>query len=345
MIVSDYSLFELVDLNGTKVFENATVSNCIPFICKSPSFDKKTIISNIEKSKKIYHAFEQEYSKLVQDENTAVWNVTQEERGNNRYKELNILGDFCYISKGMVLNADEKTAKGLFVKSDLISETRDSIHCKIYIEGKDLERYNVKRVRYLEYGTKRSPGELSRPTFEELYTSPKLLINALGELKASVDLGANYYCEQQVRMAVLWKDLHNVSNKSITSSIRKFSTLKRETMEDLSQTVDICYLLGIINSKYASILLSNIRGGDYHIVPEHIRNIPIPSATSSQQQPIVSLVERILAAKETDPQSDTNALENEIDKKVYHLYGLTYDEVLIVDPETPITKEDYESNQ
>jgi hypothetical protein len=27
---------------------------------------------------------------------------------------------------------------------------------------------------------------------------------------------------------------------------------------------------------------------------------------------------------------------------VYHLYGLTYDEVKIVDPETPLKKEEYE---
>jgi len=36
-------------------------------------------------------------------------------------------------------------------------------------------------------------------------------------------------------------------------------------------------------------------------------------------------------------------ISNEIDLLVYHLYGLTYDEVLIVDPETPITKEKYQN--
>ena len=41
-------------------------------------------------------------------------------------------------------------------------------------------------------------------------------------------------------------------------------------------------------------------------------------------------------------ESDTSSLESEIDHIVYHLYGLTYDEVLIVDPETPITREEYE---
>ena len=34
-------------------------------------------------------------------------------------------------------------------------------------------------------------------------------------------------------------------------------------------------------------------------------------------------------------------IDQEIDIFVYHLYGLTYDEVLIVDPETPITREEY----
>ena len=32
----------------------------------------------------------------------------------------------------------------------------------------------------------------------------------------------------------------------------------------------------------------------------------------------------------------------EIVRLVYHLYSLNYDEVLIVDPETPITREEYE---
>ena len=32
----------------------------------------------------------------------------------------------------------------------------------------------------------------------------------------------------------------------------------------------------------------------------------------------------------------------ETDRLVYHLYSLNYDEVLIVDPETPITRKEYE---
>ena len=39
---------------------------------------------------------------------------------------------------------------------------------------------------------------------------------------------------------------------------------------------------------------------------------------------------------------DTTSQEQEVDSLFYHLYGLTYNEVLIVDPQTQITREEYE---
>ena len=98
-------------------------------------------------------------------------------------------------------------------------------------------------------------------------------------------------------------------------------------MERLSETVDLRYLLGILNSKYAQVLIDNQRGDDYHIYPEQQRNIPIPTVTKAQQKQIVDLVDRILAAKKTDSTADTTALEAEIDKLVYELYGLTDEEI------------------
>ena len=49
-----------------------------------------------------------------------------------------------------------------------------------------------------------------------------------------------------------------------------------------------------------------------------------------------------MCSKNSSLSADASALEQQIDLLVYHLYGLTYDEVLIVDPATPITKEEYE---
>ncbi len=70
--------------------------------------------------------------------------------------------------------------------------------------------------------------------------------------------------------------------------------------------------------------------------------LPIPIAAKNEQKNIEDIVCKILNAKQSAPSTDTSALENEIDFMVYKLYGLTYDEVLVVDPETPIKRDDYE---
>ena len=89
------------------------------------------------------------------------------------------------------------------------------------------------------------------------------------------------------------------------------------------------YLLGILNSKYAAQLLTNIRGGDYHIVPEHIRNIPIASTTEDMQNKVAEIVLKIIDLKKSH--QNTSVLEAEIDKIVYSIYGLTDAEIKIIE--------------
>ena len=338
MIVKENNMFELVDLNGTKIFDNATVSNCIPFIKKSVP-KEKTWISHINENLEIRKSFEQPFSALVQDEKTQVWNVTQEKREANKYSDFHVLGDFCYISKGMVLNSDENSKEEKFKKIDLITEIQDTIHCRKFVEGKDCEKYITNRIRYLEYDTERVPNKISRPTFRELYITPKLMFNRLGKLQVFLDEDGDFTTSDAMFVCLTWKSLKGVENKSISSSIKKHSKYSRSKMEKLSETVDLKYLLGIMNSKYASVLLTNLRGGDYHIYPEHIRNIPIPVATPAQQQQIIVLVDKILAAKkdcrikhENDSElADTSTLEMQIDALVYKLYGLTDEEIKIIE--------------
>jgi len=102
-------------------------------------------------------------------------------------------------------------------------------------------------------------------------------------------------------------------------------------MEAYSKRIDLRYLIGILNSNYASVLLTNLRGGDYHIYPEHLRNMPIPLVEKSRQRPIIVLVDKILAAKKENPAADTTKLERMIDKLVYDLYNLTDKEVNLIE--------------
>ena len=62
-----------------------------------------------------------------------------------------------------------------------------------------------------------------------------------------------------------------------------------------------------------------------------VLRIPVPQLLEQKQQPFVQLVDRILEAKDADPDADTSALEREIDRLVYDLYGLTDDEIAAIE--------------
>lgn len=62
-----------------------------------------------------------------------------------------------------------------------------------------------------------------------------------------------------------------------------------------------------------------------------LKIIPIPAATTKQQQSIINLVDTIVDVKSSDPNTNTEYWESEIDRLVYQLYGLTEEEIKIVE--------------
>lgn len=106
------------------------------------------------------------------------------------------------------------------------------------------------------------------------------------------------------------------------------------------------FLIGILNSKLVSFWLRHkgkMQGNNYQIDKEPLQSIPLPNNIQEQELPIICLVNKIISAKANNPSADTTQFELQIDILVYHLYDLTYNEVLIVDPETPISREEYEN--
>lgn len=99
------------------------------------------------------------------------------------------------------------------------------------------------------------------------------------------------------------------------------------------------YLLGILNSKLINYLFAT-KFLNLAIKAEYVKQIKFPNVSKKQKGKIEELVNAILQGKLSD--ADTAKEEIAIDLLVFQLYGLTYDEVLIVDPETPITREEYE---
>lgn len=92
------------------------------------------------------------------------------------------------------------------------------------------------------------------------------------------------------------------------------------------------WFLGLLNSKlmwwfYGSIT-STIRGGFVRYFSQYMEQLPIANASDSQQAAIVERVQTILAASDSP---DVQRLEAEIDELVYQLYGLTPEEIALVE--------------
>ena len=104
------------------------------------------------------------------------------------------------------------------------------------------------------------------------------------------------------------------------------------------------FILGILNSKLFDFVYKSVskdKKSFQRIILDNVKKLPLPPLETYKSN-VISLVDNILNAKKSNPQADTSKQEQEIDFLVYKLYGLTYDEVLIVDPETAITREEYE---
>ena len=109
------------------------------------------------------------------------------------------------------------------------------------------------------------------------------------------------------------------------------------------------YVLAILNSSIMRLYLQSIaslKSGGYYSYSSNILNrCPIPNATRENRLVLVGIVDDIMKYKCEKMTADTSALENKIDFLVYHLYDLTYDEVLVVDPNPPFSREEYDAYQ
>lgn len=112
-----------------------------------------------------------------------------------------------------------------------------------------------------------------------------------------------------------------------------------------SNRVNLKYLSGLLNSKLIAFWLRNrgkMQGLNYQLDKEPLQQIPIAVPEVKVQANIGRIVEEIIDLKSADENASIRNLETQIDCIVYHLYGFTYDEVLIIDPQTPITRIEYE---
>ena len=242
------------------------------------------------------------------------------------------LAEICYISVGMVVHAHEKEHQGDFELCDLVSDVRDDLHSKPFVEGKHLARWVPVTHKWLEWGSERAPGLFRRPTFPKLYDVPEKLISVdmsagVAQLKVAYD-NMHLYHNHSAWSFVPWHSLHDIRNKSLQKSARYADEKPlpdlphRETLESVSRRFVIKYLLAVMNSSVARDFLRANRRSNIHLYPDDWKKLPIPDVSLDEQTPIVAIVDQILTAKMADLHAAISILEQQVDQMVRELYGV-----------------------
>ncbi|MCQ2303936.1 MAG: BREX-1 system adenine-specific DNA-methyltransferase PglX [Bacteroidales bacterium] len=216
------------------------------------------------------------------------------------------LGNRFKLSFGLKTGDDQK----------FISFSKEHPLSRKLLRGADINRYTYSfKGEYVIYDPDAmcNHKKTARPGNKERFEQPKVLIR---------DTGGGL-------MGTYDDEFFYVKDVIIISDQRKNESVLKALIALLNSRVMKYYY----ESTFPTL---HVQRDELSVLPLNNTLIDKPSHR------IIQLIDRILSAKKANPQADTKALEDEIDLLVYHLYGLTYDEVLIIDPETPITREQYE---
>ncbi|MEI6090824.1 MAG: TaqI-like C-terminal specificity domain-containing protein [bacterium] len=108
-------------------------------------------------------------------------------------------------------------------------------------------------------------------------------------------------------------------------------------IEKQNKPLSLEILWSILNSKLATFYHFNsspkaTKGAFPKILVYDINNFPLPKVIDNQiKETLTDLVNQILTHKQSDPNANTGDLERQIDRLVYELYGLSEEEIKIVE--------------
>jgi len=232
---------------------------------------------------------------------TAVIIGTKSDKNNNDWSFENFTPNIDLIKK------IEKDTNPLLKISDVMrgfeigrNQVNSSGEIK-FITGSDVSKWAIKKYSFI---SKKTETEYNKN--EDFFKGERILIRETGSELTALFLNSKLYC--------------NRSLYSIKVRDKKYSSK---------------YLAALLNSTLFQFYYKSKFKNDTDLFPKiriaQVNHLPIKNTNENQQKPFITLVDQILAAKRVDPQADTTALEREIDRLVYQLYGLTAEEIAVVE--------------
>ena len=144
---------------------------------------------------------------------------------------------------------------------------------------------------------------------------------------------------------IIFPDISNQNNFTIDySGISYLNTCYAIFLKD---KYDYEFILSILNSRLIEFFIRKncpfVRGGYYRYKTNYLEKIPIPEVDKKYQKPFIDIVKRIIATKNIDPNANILIEEGQINKMVYCLYKLSYEEACEIEGGNDwMSKQDFE---
>ncbi len=213
------------------------------------------------------------------------------------------LGKLLEIQQGIIYSGQ---AKEDVFSNEIVNKTY-----KKCLDGRDVLRYKINwneklDCKYISYTNK-----LHRPREERLFLNEKkiLMPRRATKLYGSIDYEQFYALNTA----------YILLNKN-------------------SCTIDLEFFLALLNSKLFNFVYNQLYFGWQITIPA-LENLPVIIPSDNVQKIISDKVKKIIKVRVDE--NDVNELNLDID--IYKLYELTYDEVLVVEPEFSLSKQEYEA--
>jgi hypothetical protein len=220
----------------------------------------------------------------------------------NNMNKFRKLGELFQLKQGTKPYGDKENKN-----TDLLSNNQIDQSWEPAINGRNIAPYSI--------------------VFENLYVKrSKELHSCLP--KEIVDSEKIYF--QRMRKISLFPRIVACYDRDGIHGLYTCSVIYKNNLNTVN--LDLKYLLGILNSHLINIWYKNF-DTDLEIKLVSVKSIPVREISQEQQQPIIVLVDQILTAKKSNPKADTSELETKINQIVYELYGLSEEEIRIIEGE------------
>ncbi len=358
-LLNNLTFQHIVDFNGVKVFESATVDSAITIFEKSKANE--------------YHEFKLIDSDLKNFNFLKQSDLTNDSFSFANSKELEIKKKIekigtplkewdIKIYRGILTGFNEAFIIDSKTKDELIKKDSKSAEIiKPILRGRDIKRYDYEFANLWLINTHNNP-----PININEYPAIKEHLDKFyPQLEKRTDKGATpynlrncAYLQEFEKEKIMWNP--------VNSSEYIFSYIQNEIFFNNSIFMisgkNLKYIISFLNSKLTKWSLSKItdlsQNGVYgYGSKEKFELLPIPKISEEAQQPFIKLVDEILSSKEKikkykkhfdslnavdkiEIKEEIEKLENRnleiektIDKMVYKLYDLNEDEIRIVEGE------------